>query len=246
MNVADRIAAHSRIALQFSGGKDSLSVAYLLRPYWDRLTFYHVDTGDLLPEVREIVRSVEGIVPRFVRIETNSDEWMMRFGLPSDLVPTTCTPFGRNLGMGKGGFRIVDRFNCCIANIMEPMHFRMLADGISLVIRGTKRADTKRMAIESGPTQDGYELLLPIQEWSNADVFAYLKEIGAPICRVYENKVNAPECATCPAWWDEGRASYLKKYHPDLFEGYKAKLRAVADEISPVLDTLRSEMEMAK
>jgi len=63
---------HGRGALHFSGGKDSLALVYLLRPSWERLTLYHVDTGDLLPEVREIVDMVEGMVPDFRRIETDA------------------------------------------------------------------------------------------------------------------------------------------------------------------------------
>src|SRR5262245_5370823 len=55
---------HEHIALQFSGGKDSLAVAYLQRPFWDRLTFYHGDSGDLLPEVREIVDQIAALVPQ--------------------------------------------------------------------------------------------------------------------------------------------------------------------------------------
>ena len=66
---------HGRGALQFSGGKDSLALVYLLRPQWDRLTLYHVDTGDLLPEVREIVDTVEAMVPDFRRIETDAKAW---------------------------------------------------------------------------------------------------------------------------------------------------------------------------
>jgi 3'-phosphoadenosine 5'-phosphosulfate sulfotransferase (PAPS reductase)/FAD synthetase len=233
------LAPHACIALQFSGGKDSLAVAHLLRPHWDRLTFYHVDTGDLLPEVREIVDQVEAMVPVFHRIETNSADWMTRFGLPSDLVPTTCTPAG--VAIGAGGRRIVDRFDCCASNIMAPMHARMLADGVTLVIRGTKRADFARMPAESGPTGGGYDLWLPLQEWSHADVFAYLREVGAPICRVYDDKVNAPECATCPAWWSEGRNGYLKAHHPNLHATYRQKLATVASEVAPLWAALEAE-----
>jgi 3'-phosphoadenosine 5'-phosphosulfate sulfotransferase (PAPS reductase)/FAD synthetase len=205
---------HPRAALQFSGGKDSLALVYLLRPHWDKLTIYHVDTGDLLPEVREIVDMVAAMVPDFRRIETDSDRWMASVGMPSDLVPTTSTPAG--LAIGASQQRIVDRFDCCAINIMAPMHQRMVEDGVTLVIRGTKRADLARLPHEGGDTGMGYELWLPLLDWSHDDVFAYLKEVGAPICRVYENGVQAPECATCPAWWSEGRAAYLKKYHPAL------------------------------
>jgi phosphoadenosine phosphosulfate reductase len=199
-----------------------------------------VDTGDLLPEVREIVRDMESAVPRFARIDTSSLEWTSRVGLPSDLVPTSCTPAGLIIGMS--GLRIVDRFDCCASNIMAPMHHRMLEDGITLVIRGTKRADFARMPAENGPTGGGYDLWLPIADWSHEDVFTYLSEIGVTLPRFYETRVNAPECATCPAWWSEGRAAYLREHHPDLFAIYQQKLGRVAREVAPHLTALQTEM----
>lgn len=235
----DLLSQHERIAVHFSGGKDSLAVTYLLRPYWDRLVFYHVDTGDLLPEVREIVAEVAAKVPTFKRIETNSQLFCQRIGLPSDLVPTSCTVAGLMLGMGQR--RIVDRFECCGANIMLPMHNRMVDDGITLVIRGTKRCDLKRLPAEDGDTSLGYRLWLPIIDWSHDDVFSYLREVGAPICRVYETAVNSPECATCTAWWSEKRAAYLFKHHPLLHARYMAKLKLVTDEVAPMIDAMREE-----
>jgi phosphoadenosine phosphosulfate reductase len=231
---------HGRGALHFSGGKDSLAVVYLLRPHWDRLALYHVDTGDLLPEMREIVAGVEAMVPDFRRIETDAKAWTETVGLPSDLVPTTSTPMG--LSIGASTRRIVDRFDCCAANLMVPMHRRMIEDGVPLVIRGTKRADLARLPHEGGETGVGYELWLPLLNWSHDDVFTYLRSVGAPICRVYEHKVNAPECATCPAWWSEGRAAYLRKHHPDLYGAYRTKIAAVAAEVTPHWNALQGEL----
>ncbi len=238
--MVDHLSNHENIALQFSGGKDSLAVAYLLRPYWDRITLYHVDAGDLLPEIREVVETIEKIVPRFVRIETDSNAWMDKHGSPSDLVPTSCTPSGVMIGMSEK--RLVDRHDCCACNVMMPMHDRAIADGCTLVIRGTKRADFKRMPAENGPTGLGYDLWLPLLEWSHDDVFSYLKSLDLPLCRVYEHRVNAPECATCPAWWSEGRAEYLGKYHPALAAEYHRKLAVVSAEVLPFLDHLKAEM----
>jgi 3'-phosphoadenosine 5'-phosphosulfate sulfotransferase (PAPS reductase)/FAD synthetase len=236
----DHLSPHKNIALQFSGGKDSLALVHLLRPHWDRLTFYHVDTGDLLPEVREIVDSVEAMVPSFVRIETRPADWQQRFGMPSDLVPSSCTPLGVKIGMSDR--RLIDRFECCGFNIMVPMHEAALKDGCTLVIRGTKRADMKRLPAEDGPTGLGYDLWLPLLEWSDDDVFAYLREVGAPICRVYENGAQSPECATCPAWWSEGRAAYLAKHHPVLSAAYQIKLALVAAEVAPMWANLQREV----
>lgn len=231
---------HGRGALHFSGGKDSLALVYLLRPHWDRLALYHVDTGDLLPEVREIVDWVEAMVPDFRRIETDTKAWTEAVGLPSDLVPTTSTPMG--LAIGASRRRIVDRFECCAANLMAPMHRRMIEDGVPLVIRGTKRADLARLPHEGGETSVGYELWLPLLEWSHDQVFDFLREVGAPICRVYEHRVNSPECATCPAWWSEGRAEYLRKHHPDLHDAYRAKIATVAAEVTPHWNALQGEL----
>lgn len=234
------LSRHRRAALQFSGGKDSLALVYLLRPFWDRLTLYHVDAGDLLPEVREIIDQVAAAVPDFRRINPDTERWSGVYGLPSDLVPSSSSPVG--MAIGSSSQRIVGRWDCCAANIMEPMHKRMLQDGVTLAIRGTKRADFARLPAASGDISMGYELWLPIQEWSHDDVFAYLRSVGAPICRVYEHKVNAPECATCPAWWSEGRAEYLKKHHPALYATYQAKLARVAREVTPHWQALQEEL----
>ncbi len=230
---------HKRIALQFSGGKDSLAVVHLLRPHWERLTLYHVDTGDLLPEIQEVVNQVAAAVPNFVRIDTNSNAWRETFGYPSDLVPSSCTPAGVMIGMATR--RIVDRFDCCAANVMIPMHRKALEDGCTLVIRGTKRADFKRMPAEDGPTGLGYDLWLPLLEWSHEEVFAYLWSLNVELPRLYQDHVNAPECATCPAWWSEGRAAYLAKHHPDLSADYRRKLAIVAAEVMPFVEHLRIE-----
>jgi phosphoadenosine phosphosulfate reductase len=229
---------HENIALCFSGGKDSLALAHLLKPYWDRMTFYHCDAGDLLPEVREIAAHYERLVPRFVRVESDARAWTRRFGLPSDLVPHTATEVGVLIG---GAMRLVDRYTCCAHNLWWPMHNRMTEDRIGLVIRGTKRADMKRLLTEN-MQDDNYELWLPLLEWSHADVFAYLREVGAPISRVYDFVTNAPECATCPAWLDERRASYLQG-HPDLYAEYAMKLRAAASMVMPEVRRLNDELE---
>ena len=37
----------------FSGGKDSRALIELFRPHLDGITVYHLDTGDMFPEIRE-------------------------------------------------------------------------------------------------------------------------------------------------------------------------------------------------
>jgi 3'-phosphoadenosine 5'-phosphosulfate sulfotransferase (PAPS reductase)/FAD synthetase len=61
-----------RVALMFSGGKDSRALIEMFRPYLDGIIVYHLDTGDLWPETREYVAAVaaDHPGPRGVRLRS--------------------------------------------------------------------------------------------------------------------------------------------------------------------------------
>jgi phosphoadenosine phosphosulfate reductase len=241
LSVLDR---HEKIAANFSGGKDSLAVIYMLRGHLDRVTVYHNDTGDLLPEVMEVVEQAKALCPNFVHIRGDVLAWQRKHGLPSDLVPYSASDIGRQVGQERT--RLVPRYDCCHANLMQPLWDRVIADGNTLVIRGTKRVDFPTLPVVDREVRDGIEFWYPLQEWSHAEVFEYLRREGAPICRIYEEGLQAPECSRCTAWLNVGQAAYLKKYHPDRLIEYRERLHAVFREIDPVLKDLASELrEMA-
>jgi phosphoadenosine phosphosulfate reductase len=231
---------HSRIALMFSGGKDSLACVYLLRPHLDRITLYHLDTGDQLPETRTVVDHVQDFAPRFVTIKRDVGAWIAENGMPTDLLPYDAHPIGRAIGEAR--FPLVARYDCCWANLMGPAYERVRDDGNTLLIRGTKSADMARLPASNGQTVDGMELFYPVQDWSHADVLAYLAEAGAPISPFYSHAENGPECATCPAWWGERRNAYLRDRHPALHAVYRARLAAVAGAIAGPLAALNAEL----
>lgn len=233
-------AQHERIALSFSGGKDSLAVYYLLREHKHRFTVYHCNTGDLLPEQSEVVAHVRADAVNFVEVKTDAIGWINQNGLPTDLLPHTAHWVGRE--MGEPGVPLVSRYDCCWSNLMEPTYRRVAEDGNTLLIRGTKAADMKRLPKLSGSTSDGITLWYPLQDWTNDQVFAYLREQGAPISRVYDHVTNSPECARCTAWWGEKRGDYLRRYHPDLWRDYSSRLGLVVGEINKALAPLIQEM----
>lgn len=229
---------HEKAALSFSGGKDSTACVELLREHLDRITIYHLDSGDLLPEMRESVARVEATAPHFVRVESNVAGWIAEHGLPSDLMPYQMHGIGQMMGEHKR--RITSRYECCFANLMAPLFARVHADGNTLLIRGTKRVDMPKLPAESGSLTDGVELWLPLVDWSNEDVFRFLAERNIPLPRIYAYLTNSPECAQCPAWWGEQRNTYLKRFYPDLWRGYQQRLSMLAAEMAPsVLAFLR-------
>lgn len=211
--IEQAIKRHERIALQLSGGRDSLACLYLLRPYWNHLTVYWCNTGDAFPETEQVMKLVRNEVPHFVEIEGRQPLVLAEFGLPSDIVPASRTPIGL-AGSGITGPLIQDRYSCCARVFMIPMHERMLTDGITLIIRGQRADDKLKAPIQSGHVEHGIEYLFPIEGWSAADVMAYLRKHRLPIPRFYQTLESAPDCMTCSAWWENGVAAYLKQYHP--------------------------------
>lgn len=225
---------HERIALQVSGGRDSIACLYLLKPYWDRLTVYWLDTGAAYPETVALMQRIRDMVPNFARIEGRQPQTIEEFGIPSDIVPASGTPFG--VYAADNGQLIQDRYSCCMRSIMFPMHERMIADEITLIIRGQKDADRLKSKTRSGNVIDGIEFLFPIEDWDARKVMRFLEEEGAPIPRFYEMLSGAPDCMTCSAYWEEGAAKYLRRYHYDQYLANQARLdvinRAVGEHIA--------------
>jgi phosphoadenosine phosphosulfate reductase len=124
---------------------------------------------------------------------------------------------------------------------MWPVYARVRDDGNTLLIRGTKLVDMRRLPAQDGEVVDGVEIHYPLLGWTNKQVFSYLHLQGVKLPRVYDYVENSPECARCSAWWGEGRAAYLKKYHPELWAEYDARLQVIIDAIAPSLALLRHE-----
>lgn len=235
-----RLDSHANIALMFSGGKDSLACVYLLRDQLHRITLFHNDTGDLLPETMAVVDHVKTFAPNFVHLNTNVDGWIAVNGLPTDLLPHTAHSVGQQMGEGV---KLSSRYDCCFSNLMWPIYSLARSKGVTMIIRGTKAMDMKRLPVMDAQVQDGVEFFYPLQGWTNEQVFSYLRLQGAPISRVYDYVDNSPECARCSAWWGEKRGAYLREHHPDLWRQYGERLRVVTDALDGPLANLRQELK---
>lgn len=223
------LARHERIAFQFSGGRDSTAALFLLRPYWHRMTVYHVDSGDMFPETRAVVDAVAAYVP-VVTLQGNVQAVQSQFGMPSDLVPVDNGTFGRLVSGNP--VKINGRYGCCFKTLMEPMHERMVADGITLIIRGQRDDDYDQPPLRSGAVASGFEVLYPIQDWNADMVMEYLKAHQLPVAVYYDRGLKqGSDCMGCTAWWDDGRADYLRQYHPLKFTRLVQDVQVVKDEI---------------
>ncbi|CAB4134778.1 CysH 3'-phosphoadenosine 5'-phosphosulfate sulfotransferase (PAPS reductase)/FAD synthetase and related enzymes [uncultured Caudovirales phage] len=233
---------HERIALQFSGGRDSLACLYLLRPYWDKLTVYWCDTGAAYPETVALMQQVRGMVPNFAVIEGRQPKVVAEFGIPSDIVPVNATPIGRFVG---GEVQLIqDRYSCCIRSMIQPTLERMIADGITLIIRGQKSQDRLKSMVRSGDVHEGIEYWFPIEDWDMRKVMHFLSNEGAPIPRFYDVLNSMPDCMTCSAYWEEGAMAYLKRYHHKQFLDNRERLEIINKAVGEHIAAFNKEVAL--
>ena len=145
-----------KIALQFSGGVDSLACLWLVRNTPD-LTVYWGKTDGAYEDMEDYVRKVCTAAKLPLKI-VHGDRGIEEHGYPSDLIPDQV-------------------FACCSRGLWEPMRKEMIVDGIEVVVRGQRKDDVLKAPIESGYRDDqGIIYLFPIYDWSRLTVMDYLMD----------------------------------------------------------------------
>lgn len=221
--VGATIGKHDKIALQVSGGKDSLALLYLLQPWWHRLCVYWLNTGDAYPETVARMEIIRAEVPYFRELHGRQPEVIAADGWPSDVVPHAHTTAG-NTVFGKTPFKVQSRLDCCWRSLMLPMHQAMIDDGVTLIIRGKRQDEADKTGIRSGYTENGIEVLFPIMDWSSADVMDYLTLNGIEVPPFYEHTSASLDCVGCTAWLEHKNGDYLAARHPEKYTEHARRL----------------------
>jgi len=230
-----------RSVLQFSGGKDSLAVLMLCQKVWDEICVVWVNTGAAYSDVVDYMDMWERRLPHFFVVESNQPEQIRENGWPVDVVPVNRTRYAANF-MGCKGCRFQSYLDCCKENIWLPMHdasMRILNDGVAeekFILRGQRDADTRKAPARSGDVVDGVTYLFPIQDWTDEQVWQYLKDVKAPIPPYYaEGEKTSRDCWDCTAYVkDNGaRIQALPEHKRAIVEFRLAQLRQAVQEELP-------------
>lgn len=242
--LVEALARHERVAFQFSGGKDSTALLLLLKPYWDLFTVYYCDTGDAHPETIALVEGFKAQLPHFEWVSGRSLEVRASLGIPADVVPWNASSAAYQLGMASTR-PIIDRLTCCYHSMMQPLHERMVADKVTLILRGQKSVDQVKGPLQSGEIVDGFEFCYPIQHLSDEDCFQVMREHNVAIPSYYTSGlVKSGDCLTCTAWTDkENRGAYLRKHFPDLYDDYRANIIDIAVAVKESVDGLEAAFD---
>ena len=228
---------HQSIVLQFSGGKDSLACLYLLREYWDRIVVLWVNTGAAFPETVAQMEAIRKLVPHFVEVKSDQPANVAAEGQPSDLISWWDTRLGRSFHSGRS-FKVQSPFQCCLANIWEPLDNATRALGATLIIRGQRGEDHRKGPMRDGMVHDGIEFWFPIEKWSGEQVRGFLTSQGVALPPNYAFVDSSLDCWSCTAYLDEneGKFRYMKDRHPELHG------RAVA-ELDKLIAAAQSELD---
>lgn len=245
MNLQPFFDKHERLALQFSGGKDSLACLYLLKPWWDRLIVIWTNPGDPFPETLELIEKVKGLVSEFHEVKGNS-YGSSSFAFPVDTLPVRATSVGRQVEPDGAKVTLRSRWDCCWQNFWLPMTQKVKELGVTIIFRGQRNSETLRAPIKEGSRDpSGAEIVLPINDWSADQVFAFLKEQGVEIPRFYEFMNASPDCMRCTAFSDDqrGKYKYLAKYHPKVAEEYALRIRLIARELQEGVNEMQRNLD---
>jgi len=230
------IKRHQKVALSWSGGKDSTAVLFYLQPFWPLMTIYWLNTGDGPAETMELAEKVRRLVPNFVEITSDSLSDMNENGYPFEAVPESLT-YASYLASGvKPPIVVRPRLECCWKNIMQPCMTRIVEDGNTLVIRGQKEGDPLRNhLLKSGDVKDDIEFLFPIDDESDTSILEWLRQHHPEFVHVaYDlGDRGLTDCIHCTA--DYGDGDGIRNRYPSIADERLRLRRYVAHELIAVV-----------
>lgn len=220
-------------AIQFSGGKDSLAVLYLMRPVLSRMTVYFGDTGGVYPHMSKFVHETcdrLGAKLRIVTPAVSLDAHHEKFGLPSDIVPVETSEAMRAYN-GAEGQMLQSNLSCCAAMLWQPLQQALIDDKVQKVYRGSKACDGHVGVPDGFIDAHGITYHSPLWNWSDADVFSYLREVGADLPAHYGVVNNSFDCLYCTAFLKSAgaaeRLDWTRINYPNEWPELKRRLLAV-------------------
>jgi phosphoadenosine phosphosulfate reductase len=95
---------------------------------------------------------------------------------------------------------------CCAINVWIPLHQGIKDIGVSKVIKGQRRDDRRKSTAKDGQIIDGITYSMPIEGWTEKQVFDYLAQVGADMPPGYaEGETTSRSCWNCTGFLDDSR-----------------------------------------
>lgn len=221
-----------RTALAFSGGRDSWACLWLNADRLHEIAVIWVNPGKGLPEQLASIERARAMCRHFYEVKTDRDAQNALYGLPADVVPVNWTALGQMVS-GPKPVMVQSYLDCCLENIMRPIHAKALELGVQEVICGQRNDEAMKSPAQDGQIVDGLVRRFPLAAWSKADVMAYL-EARMEVPEHFYFDHSSLDCFDCTAYTRHSRDKheYMRRRHPNLYAIYAAKAAALTKALN--------------
>jgi 3'-phosphoadenosine 5'-phosphosulfate sulfotransferase (PAPS reductase)/FAD synthetase len=153
-----------------------------------------------------------------------------RNGYPADVIVVNDTPFGRQF-IKRDAPLVQPYLNCCAENIWFPLLNAINEIGATEIVRGQRKSDVRQSFVRDGDVIEGKKYTFPIYEWTDEQVFSYLKEVGAEMPAGYaRGEKTGRDCWDCTAYLDEN-AQRIKNLPDDKRTVVLSRLHAIREAV---------------
>ena len=239
-------ATHAQICLFSSGGKDSLTLMHLLRPWQHSVTILHNDMDNGWPGVTQnlcaLAQDWGFSQPIITHPSLTIDAYIAEFGYQTEMVPIEAdTVIMPAAPYGDGSLRVSSFWHCELVRCIMPLFQLALTLSPSAIVTGSRATDGPAFAAMGHRTTDakemwGFERYNPLLEWNSAEIYAYIDALGIPLPEHYQwkrlngDKYQFPDCMRCtfaPEHWQ-----LLKEHYPEVYQQYWPATKTVYEALA--------------
>lgn len=238
--LADVFARHEKVALMYSGGKDSLACLYLAKEYLGKAYVVWVDTQANFPEIEEAMLALR--LPNLIRVVSDQPASIAANGYPVDVVPVDYTKHGQEYSNTPKQIMLRNYMECCSENIWVPARNALKELGVTAVIRGQRADESHGAPIASGYVEDGVEHVLPLENWSQQDVLDFLTAEGVNVAGRLGMAHSSLDCWNCTAYCNHSkeRMAYIKANYPEKHVHVVALLKQIDNAVTEQMSGVRA------
>lgn len=236
--LAQIFAQHTKVMHWYSSGKDSGTLLHLLRPYRHEVTILYHALDGVWPGEREHVEQVleQWDFPHRI-ISTppvTLEDYIAQCGFPANTVPTTMDTTLAPRSPFALATKASNWWHCTLIRCIEPMAAATQQAGVDALLTGSRAEDAPafaRMGAALDATKSwGLHRYNPLQEWTRADIYAYIDRFQVPLPSYYAWKRHLPpeiECTDCllctwqPYLWQH----IIPHYYPSVYHAWWPQVR---------------------
>ena len=244
--LAQIVERHATPVVWCSGGKDSIALLHLLRPWRDRVTLLHNYLDGGWPGVTEnlmaLVETWGFASPILTHPKLTFDEYVAQFGYQSEVVPTDAdTVVVPASPWHDGSLRVSSFWHCTVLRSIYPLLEATMALRADAIITGSRARDGPLFAMmgaeaPQGKDVVGYVRYNPLSAWTTEAVYAYVDEHHIPLPPHYQWKRQVegqyawPDCLRCTAQPEHWRL--LREHCPDVYEKHWPETKRVYEALA--------------